>query len=95
MENKGRFPLSHGTAAAIYLNLFTKFVCTWNLNVPTQNCGMGLERGFAAFVVADANGFVDAADEDFAVADAAGARGAEDHIDCLVLHRSSGPPARS
>jgi len=24
--NKGRFPLSHGTAAAIYLNLFTKFV---------------------------------------------------------------------
>jgi hypothetical protein len=26
MENKGRFPLFHGTAAAIYLNLFTKFV---------------------------------------------------------------------
>jgi hypothetical protein len=26
MENKGRFPLSHGTATAIYLNLFTNFV---------------------------------------------------------------------
>ena len=26
MENKGRFPLSHGTAAAIYMNLFTRLV---------------------------------------------------------------------
>jgi hypothetical protein len=26
MENKGRFPLSHGTAAAICLILFTLFV---------------------------------------------------------------------
>jgi len=26
MENKERFPLSHGTAAAISLNLFTVFV---------------------------------------------------------------------
>jgi hypothetical protein len=26
MENKERFPLSHGTATAIYMNLFTKFV---------------------------------------------------------------------
>jgi hypothetical protein len=26
MENKERFPLSHGTATAILMNLFTKFV---------------------------------------------------------------------
>jgi hypothetical protein len=26
MENKERFPLSHGTATAISMNLFTKFV---------------------------------------------------------------------
>jgi hypothetical protein len=26
MENKERFPLSHGTAATICMNLFTKFV---------------------------------------------------------------------
>jgi hypothetical protein len=26
MENKERFPLSHGTATAIFMNLFAKFV---------------------------------------------------------------------
>jgi hypothetical protein len=26
MENKERFPLSHGTATAIFMNPFTKFV---------------------------------------------------------------------
>jgi hypothetical protein len=26
MENKERFPLFHGTAAAIFMNLFTVFV---------------------------------------------------------------------
>jgi hypothetical protein len=26
MENKGRFPLFHGTATAIFLNLITKIV---------------------------------------------------------------------
>jgi hypothetical protein len=26
LENKGRFPLSHGAAAAIFMNLNTEFV---------------------------------------------------------------------
>jgi hypothetical protein len=38
-----------------------------------SSAAASLERVFAALVVADADGFVDAADEDFAVADAAGA----------------------
>jgi hypothetical protein len=45
---------------------------------PEINGEASLERCFAAFVVADADGLVDAADEDFAVADAAGAGGAAD-----------------
>src|ERR1700691_3614624 len=45
-----------------------------------------LEGGFTAFVVADADGFVDAADEDFPVADAAGAGGADDGLNGLLLH---------
>ena len=39
-----------------------------------------LEGDFAAFVVADADGFVDPRDEDFAVADGAGARGGDDGL---------------
>jgi tellurite resistance protein len=38
---------------------------------------MRLEGGFAALVVADADGFLDRAQEDFAVADVAGASGAD------------------
>jgi hypothetical protein len=40
-----------------------------------------LKGSFATLVVADADGFVDAADEDFAVADVAGACGVEDGPD--------------
>ena len=43
----------------------------------------GSEGGFAVFVVADSNGFVDAGDEDLAVADFAGACGADDGGDGL------------
>jgi hypothetical protein len=35
MENKERFPLSHGTATAIYMNLFTKFVALGLCMYPT------------------------------------------------------------
>jgi len=45
----------------------------------------GSEGGFAALVVADADGFVDAADEDFAVTDAACAGRTEDGFDSLVF----------
>ncbi len=38
-------------------------------------CRLELQGGFSALVVADADGFFDAADEDFSVADAAGSRG--------------------
>jgi len=48
----------------------------------------GLEGGFASLVVADADGFVDAADEDFAVSDAAGAGRAENGLDGLVFPSS-------
>src|SRR5580658_6415021 len=44
-----------------------------------------LKRRFAAFVVADANGFLDPADEDFSVADAAGPGGADDGLDGSLL----------
>ena len=46
-----------------------------------------LKRRFAVFVVADSDGFVDAGDEDFAVADFAGAGGADDGGDGLFLER--------
>jgi len=45
-----------------------------------------LEGGFAAFVVADADGFFDAADEDLAVADATGAGCGADGVDGFVFH---------
>ncbi len=45
----------------------------------------GLEGGFAVFVVADSDGFVDAGDEDFAVADFAGAGCADDGGDGFVF----------
>ncbi len=41
-----------------------------------------LEGGFAAFVVADADGFIDLADEYLAVADTAGAGRAYDGLNC-------------
>ena len=47
--------------------------------------GIGLEGGFAAFVVADADGFVDAADEDLSVADAASAGCAFNGFNDFVL----------
>jgi len=45
-----------------------------------------LQRRFAAFVVADADGVVDVADKDFAVADAAGAGRADDGLKGFFLH---------
>ncbi len=50
-------------------------------------CGFGkwLDGGFSALVVADADGLVDAADEDLAVADVAGTGGSEDSFDHLIL----------
>jgi hypothetical protein len=35
MENKERFPLSHGTATAICFVFNHDICCTWNLNVPS------------------------------------------------------------
>ena len=49
---------------------------------PLQNL---LQGSFAAFVVADADGFVNAADEDFAVADAACAGGGDDGLHGFLL----------
>jgi hypothetical protein len=44
-----------------------------------------LNRCFAAFVIADADGVIDVADEDFAVADPAGAGGADDGLQGIFL----------
>src|SRR5204862_4700651 len=45
-----------------------------------------LQRAFAAFVVADANRFVDAGEKNFAVADVAGAGGGDDGFDRFIDH---------
>src|ERR1035438_5466630 len=46
----------------------------------------GLKRRFASLVVADANGFFHAADKDLSVANATGARGADNGLHRLLFH---------
>jgi hypothetical protein len=54
-----------------------------NLSQGSRQRGL-LQRGFAALVVADANGFVDAGQKYFSVTDLSGAGGIADGLDRLL-----------
>jgi hypothetical protein len=55
-------------------------------SVPLDATRRCLDCGFAALIVADADGLFDAPDEDLSVADVAGASGAQNCVDGLLPH---------
>ena len=61
------------------------YVAAARAGSPARANGRASESRFSALVIANADGFVDAADKDLAIADVAGASGAQNRSDHLLL----------